>query len=41
MTGGYITGGWGYVIAAYGLTGALLLFYGISLAMRLRGEKSR
>ena len=39
MTGGYITGGWGFVIAAYALTASALLLYGVSLWMRLKGEK--
>ena len=36
---GVITGGWGYVIAAYSLTGAAFLIYAISLIMRLRETK--
>ena len=36
---GVITGGWGYVIAAYSLTGAAFLIYTISLIMRLRETK--
>jgi hypothetical protein len=39
MSGGYITGGWGFVAAAYGITAFALAVYGISLVMRLRGEK--
>ena len=36
MTGGYITGGWGFVWAAYGWTAFVLAFYGVSLIVRLR-----
>ena len=39
MTGGYVTGGWSFVWAAYGLTAVVLTSYGISLIVRLR--KSR
>ena len=39
MTGGYVTGGWGYVIAAYSITAIALTVYGVSLWMRLKGEK--
>jgi hypothetical protein len=35
---GYITGGWGFVIAAYSLTVVALAIYGISLIARLRRE---
>jgi hypothetical protein len=38
MNGGYITGGWGFVIAAYGWTAFVLLVYGISVVARLRKE---
>lgn len=41
MTGGIIIGGWEYVWAAYGITFGALGLYGISLALRLRGEKRR
>lgn len=36
MSGGYVTGGWSFVWAAYGLTAFVLTFYGLSLALRLR-----
>jgi hypothetical protein len=36
MSGGYITGGWSFVVAAYGLTALVLASYGISLVVRLR-----
>jgi len=39
MTGGYVTGGWGFVWAAYGWTALVLMSYGILLVLRLR--KSR
>jgi len=39
MSGGYITGGWSFVWAAYGWTALVLAWYGISLVLRLR--KSR
>lgn len=41
MTGGYITGGWGFVIAAYGWTAIVLGGYAISVIVRLRKERSR
>lgn len=33
---GQITGGWGFVIAAYTLTAVVLVTYGVSLIVRLR-----
>lgn len=36
MTGGYITGGWGFVWAAYGWTALVLTVYTLSLFVRLR-----
>ena len=41
MSGGVVVGGWGYVIAAYAVTGIALLLYGVSLAVRLRAEARR
>ena len=38
---GVITGGWEYVTAAYTITFAVLLVYGVSLIARLRQERSR
>jgi hypothetical protein len=35
---GVITGGWGFVFAAYGITATVLGVYGVSLALRLRRE---
>jgi uncharacterized membrane protein YdjX (TVP38/TMEM64 family) len=39
MTGGYVTGGWPFVIAAYSWTAIVLTSYAISLFVRQR--KSR
>ena len=39
MTQGIVTGGWEFVWAAYGLTAAVFLVYGISLFARLREAK--
>ena len=41
MSGGIVTGGWGFVWAAYGVTAAALFLYGVTLITRLREEKSR
>lgn len=41
MNGGVVTGGWGFVWAAYTLTAAALFLYGVTLITRLREEKSR
>ena len=38
---GVIAGGMEYVIAAYVVTGVVLLGYGLSILMRLRGEARR
>ena len=40
MTEGVVTGGWGFVWAAYAFTAAGFLIYGISLARRLKGTKN-
>ena len=37
---GVIEGGWGYVWAAYGISWGVLLVYGVSLVLRLRGEEN-
>jgi len=34
MTGGVVIGGWGFVWAAYGITAAAFLIYGITLWRR-------
>jgi hypothetical protein len=39
MSGGVVTGGWNFVIAAYGVTFAVLFIYGLSIVSRLREEK--
>ena len=36
MSGGYVTGGWGFVWAAYGWTVLVLTVYAVSLFVRLR-----
>jgi hypothetical protein len=33
---GMITGGWEYILAAYTISGAVLVAYGLSLILRLR-----
>jgi heme exporter protein D len=37
---GTITGGWGFVWAAYGVTATALFIYGVTLITRLRGARS-
>jgi|GEM_PF-928144 len=41
MSQGLVTGGWNFVIAAYGITAAVLIIYGVTLVTRLREAKSR
>lgn len=41
MTGGMITGGWSFVVAAYALTASVLTLYGVSVIARLRAEIAR
>jgi hypothetical protein len=41
MTQGVVSGGWNFVIAAYGVTAAVLVIYGVTLIARLREAKSR
>ena len=38
---GVVSGGWEFVWAAYGITAAALLIYGVTLITRLREEVSR
>jgi hypothetical protein len=38
---GVVTGGWGFVWAAYALTATALLIYGVTLITRFRDELSR
>jgi hypothetical protein len=40
MSGGVITGGWGYVIAAYGISWAALAVYAWSLYVRSARESA-
>jgi hypothetical protein len=41
MSQGFVSGGWNFVIAAYGVTAAVLVIYGVTLITRLREAKSR
>jgi hypothetical protein len=41
MSGGVITGGWSFVVAAYSVTAAVFLIYGITLIARLRDEERK
>ncbi len=41
MTGGVVTGGWNFVVAAYSVTAAVLVIYAVSLLVRLRDEQRR
>ena len=41
MSQGIVSGGWNFVIAAYGVTAAVLVIYGVTLITRLREAKSR
>ena len=41
MSGGVVTGGWNFVVAAYSITAAVLLIYGVTLLARLRDEQIR
>ena len=36
---GVVTGGWGFVWAAYGVTAAALFVYGVTLVTRLMKER--
>lgn len=38
---GVVSGGWSFVIAAYGITSVALLAYTVSLFVRLRSEGDR
>ncbi len=38
---GVVTGGWGYVWAAYAVTASFLIVYGVIVITRLRDEWSR
>lgn len=39
MNQGVVTGGWAFVWAAYSLTAAAFLIYGVSLFLRWKGAK--
>ena len=39
MSGGMVTGGWNFVIAAYAVTFSVLFIYGLSIVARLREER--
>jgi len=39
MNQGVVTGGWEFVWAAYSLTAAMFLIYGVSLFLRRKGAK--
>ena len=41
MTAGTVSSGWNFVIAAYGVTAAVLVLYGVTLITRLREARSR
>jgi hypothetical protein len=41
MTQGVVSGGWNFVIAAYGVTAAVLVLYGVTLITRLRDARNR
>jgi hypothetical protein len=41
MSQGIVAGGWNFVIAAYGVTAAVLALYGVTLITRLREARSR
>jgi len=41
MSAGAVSGGWNFVIAAYGITAAVLVLYGVTLITRLREARSR
>lgn len=41
MTEGVISGGWEFVWAAYGITAAVFVLYGISLMSRIREARKK
>ena len=41
MSQGIVAGGWNFVIAAYGITAAVLVLYGVTLITRLREARTR
>jgi hypothetical protein len=38
---GVVSGGWNFVVAAYGVTALVLTIYGVTVITRLRDEISR
>jgi hypothetical protein len=41
MTEGVISGGWEFVWAAYGITAAVFVLYGVSLMSRIREARKK
>jgi len=41
MSGGVVSGGWNFVVAAYVVTFSVLFIYGVSIITRFREERSR
>jgi hypothetical protein len=41
MSGGVVTGGWNFVVAAYTVTFSILAIYGVTLVTRFREESRR
>lgn len=41
MSGGVVTGGWNFVVAAYAVTFSVLAIYLVSLITRFRAENAR
>ena len=41
MTEGVISGGWEFVWAAYGISAAVFVLYGVSLVVRLREARKK
>lgn len=38
---GVIEGGWGFVVAAYGVSATVLIGYAVSIHLRYRAERAR
>ncbi len=41
MSEGVVSGGWEFVWAAYGITAAVFIVYGVTLFARLRGSRTK
>jgi hypothetical protein len=41
MSQGVVSGGWNFVVAAYSITAAVFVIYGVTLITRLRDELTR